>query len=56
MLQNGTKQVDTVMIPEVVRFGNSKIAYAASGMTIAILIATYDRGDQNQDVERPTTC
>lgn len=39
MLQNGTKQVDTVMTLEVVRFGNSKMAYAAFGMTIAILIA-----------------
>lgn len=37
MLQNGTKQVDTVMIPEVVRFGKSTMAYAAFDMTIATL-------------------
>lgn len=40
MLQNGTKQVDTVMALEGVRFGNLKMAYAAFGMTIAILMAT----------------
>ncbi|KAF7533606.1 hypothetical protein G7Z17_g13485 [Cylindrodendrum hubeiense] len=39
MLQNGTKEVDTTMTLQVVRFGNSKMAYAALGMTTVILIA-----------------